>query len=356
MVVVDDFSRYVWVKFLREKSRGATALTDLILLLENQLSQKVGTVLSDRGGEFLSEKFIEFCNSKGIARQLTNPETPEQNKVAERMNRTLLEKARSMCLQAKTPKSMWTEAVNTAAFITNRCPTKSYPDMTPFQLLNNKKPSLDHLRVFECRIYVLQKEKELTKWASRSIEGIFLGYDDHTKGFRCWIPSLHRLVISRNVKFDESSMLLHRMRTTEDTIDSAQLPTVEEYSPQQNSQELGQPPPSPHPDTARPAPVVSASQSQETHPPRSWPSAKHCCVTCTFGYGFASTVVPGGDEHDVAGTASSCCPSTTCHHRITTSILHRTTTLSPSMETISQAMGLLARMRRHTRNRRTRRN
>jgi transposase InsO family protein len=195
MVVVDDFSRYVWVKFLKEKSQGPTILSQLITLLENQLEHKVGIIRLDRGGEFTTDRFVAFCDSKRIARQLTNAETPEQNGVAERMNIMLLERVRSMCIQAKTPKSMWTEAINTCA----RLPTKGRPDATPFQLLFNKKPFLDHLRVFGCKVYVLQKEKELTKWASRSTKGILLGYDDHTKGFRCWLPSLHKLVISWNV-------------------------------------------------------------------------------------------------------------------------------------------------------------
>ena len=83
-----------------------------------------------------------------------------------------------MCTLAKTPKSMWTEAVNTAAFLVNRLSTKSRLDVIPYQLVNEKKPSIYHLRVFGCRVYVLQKEKELRKWVSRSSEGIFLGYDE----------------------------------------------------------------------------------------------------------------------------------------------------------------------------------
>ena len=175
MVIVDDYSRYVWVKFIKEKSQGPTVLIQLITLLENQLEQKLRVVRLDRGGEFIADRFVAFCNSKGIARQFTNAETPQQNRIVERMNKTFLERTRSMCILAKTPKSMWIEVVNTVAFLINCLPTKSCPDV---QLLNGKKPSLDHLRVFGCRVYVLQKEKELTKWASCSTEGIFLGYDE----------------------------------------------------------------------------------------------------------------------------------------------------------------------------------
>jgi transposase InsO family protein len=117
IVVVYDYSRYVWIRFIKEKSQGPAVLIQLITLLENQLEQKVRVVRSDRGGEFIADRFVAFCDSKGIARQLTNAETPEQNGVVERMNRTLLERARSMCILAKTPKSLWTEAVNTAAFL-----------------------------------------------------------------------------------------------------------------------------------------------------------------------------------------------------------------------------------------------
>ena len=269
MVVVDDYSRFVWIKFLKEKSQGPATLMQLITLLENQLDHKVRMVRSDRGGEFIADRFIAFCDSKGIARQLTNAETPEQNGVAERMNRTLLERARSMCILANTPKSMWTEAVNTAGFLVNRLPTKSRPNITPFQLLFDKKPSLDHLRVFGCKVYVLQKEKELTKWASRSTEGIFMGYDEHTKGFRCWIPSLHKLIISRNVKFDESSITTTNTCTPSATQDSAikdssdqelnkdevDTPSQEQLDPEQTH---------PLPDSFPPAHDDSASRQSPT--------------------------------------------------------------------------------------------
>lgn len=160
-------------------------MIQLITLLENQLAQIVRIIRADKGGEFIADRFVDFCDSKEIARQLTNAETPEQNGVAEKMNRTMLERVRSMCILAKTPKSMWMEAINTAAFLVNRIPTKSQPDVTPYQLVNGNKPSLNHLRIFGCKVYILKKEKELTKWANRSSEGIFLGYDEQTKGYKC---------------------------------------------------------------------------------------------------------------------------------------------------------------------------
>jgi transposase InsO family protein len=104
---IDDFSRRTWVYFLKEFVR------------------------SDRDGEFTSKEFVNFCEQKGIRRFLTTPYSPQQNGVAERKNRTILDMVRSMLKSKNMPKEFWAKAVRCAVYLQNRCPTASLKNITP---------------------------------------------------------------------------------------------------------------------------------------------------------------------------------------------------------------------------------
>ena len=93
---IDEFSRNTWIYFLRKKSEVFDGFKEFKALVENQTEKKIKVLRTDNGGEFCKKEFEEFCKKCGIARQKTTPYTPQQNGVAERMNRTLMEKARSM--------------------------------------------------------------------------------------------------------------------------------------------------------------------------------------------------------------------------------------------------------------------
>ena len=114
---IDDYSRYTFVDLLRSKDEVLTKFREFINLVENQTGQKVKTLnlrikplRTDNGGEYICKAFAAFCAERGIAHKFTNPHCPEQNKVAERMNRTIVESARSMLYHAKLPQHFWAEA------------------------------------------------------------------------------------------------------------------------------------------------------------------------------------------------------------------------------------------------------
>lgn len=206
-VIIDDYSRYIWVYFLKDKSSTFQIFRTFKIMIELQLHSKIEMIRSDRGGEFISEDFSKLCEETGMRRQFTNARTPEQNGVVERANRKLLETARCMALQAKTPQFLWTEAVNTAAFIINRSPTSAIPSqVTPFQQLFHKKPDVSFLRIYGSRVHVWVENRDRNKLEPKAKLGLFVGYDSQTKGYRIWIPSDHKLVVTRNVRFDESSV------------------------------------------------------------------------------------------------------------------------------------------------------
>ncbi|GJY50801.1 putative ribonuclease H-like domain-containing protein [Tanacetum coccineum] len=120
LVITDDFSRFSWVFFLRTKDETSGILKDFIRQIENQLNQKVKTIRCDNGTEFKNRDIIEFCGSKGIKREYSNARTPQQNGVAERKNRTLIEAARTMLADSFLPNTFWAEAVSTACYVLNR--------------------------------------------------------------------------------------------------------------------------------------------------------------------------------------------------------------------------------------------
>ncbi|GJW52402.1 putative ribonuclease H-like domain-containing protein [Tanacetum coccineum] len=120
LVVTDDFSRFTWVFFLGTKDETYGILKDFITFIENQLTKKVKAIRCDNGTEFKNSKLIELCGSKGIRRDYSNARTPQQNGVAERKNRTLIEAARTMLADSKLPTMFWTEAVSTACYVLNR--------------------------------------------------------------------------------------------------------------------------------------------------------------------------------------------------------------------------------------------
>ncbi|GJS68564.1 putative ribonuclease H-like domain-containing protein [Tanacetum coccineum] len=149
LVITDDFSRFSWVFFLRTKDETSGLLKDFIRQIENYLNQKVKTFRCDNGTEFKNRNFIEFCGSKGIKREYSNARTPQQNGVAERKNKTLIEAVRTMLADSFLPNTFWAEAVSTACYVLNRVLVTKPHNKTPYELVTGKGPTwlfdLDYL-------------------------------------------------------------------------------------------------------------------------------------------------------------------------------------------------------------------
>ena len=150
-------------------------------------------ILGRGGGEFYSKKFEEFCKKCGISRQKTTPYTPQQNGVAERMNKTM-ERARIMLSGARLGQEFWAEAVDTVCYLVNRSPSSALEDKTPQEVWTGKKPSLSHLKVFGCDAYVHVMKEKRTKLDSRSERCIFIGYKDGFKGYKLWNPETRKVL------------------------------------------------------------------------------------------------------------------------------------------------------------------
>ena len=168
--------------------------------METQTGRKIKILRTDNGSEYESNDFKKFIKVNGIRHELTVPYTLQQNGVAERMNRTVIEKAKSLLFDANLKKHFWAEAVNMAAYIINRCPSHN---RIPDEIFYGQRVDLSGLRIFGCDVMVHVPKEKRRKLDKKSSKMIFVGYDEHRKGYRCIDQKTLKLTISRDVIFHE---------------------------------------------------------------------------------------------------------------------------------------------------------
>ncbi|KAI3758865.1 hypothetical protein L6452_06437 [Arctium lappa] len=205
LVIIDDYSRFTWVYFLRTKDETSELIKSFILRIENQTNQKVKVMRSDNGTEFKNLDLNTFCEEKGIERQYSAPRTPQQNGVAERRNRTLIEAARSMLADSKLPITFWAEAVNTACYVQNRVLVVKPKNKTPYELLNKRKPFIGFFKPFGCSCTILNTKSHLGKFDSKEDDGFLVGYSSQSKAYRVFNTSSRIIEESDNVKCNENT-------------------------------------------------------------------------------------------------------------------------------------------------------
>ena len=144
----------MWLVLLASKDQAAGAIKQLQARLEVESGERLGTLRTDRGGEFTARAFMEYCADQGIQRHLTAPYMPQQNGVVERRNQTVLGMARSMMKGMQVPGWLWGEAVSTAVFVLNRSPTRSVEGKTPYEVWYGSKPAVHFFRTFGCVAHV----------------------------------------------------------------------------------------------------------------------------------------------------------------------------------------------------------
>lgn len=177
-------------------------------MVENQSGYNIKVLRTDRGGEFVSKEFNQFCEENGIHRELTAPYTPEQNGVAERKNQTIMEMARSMLQARKVSNHFWAEAVAPSLYLLNISRTRVVMNQTPYEVWHWRKPSVSHLRVFGCVAYALINSQARQKLDGKIEKCILIGYCNQSKAYRLYNPSSGKFIIKRDVIFDENACML----------------------------------------------------------------------------------------------------------------------------------------------------
>ncbi|KAL0745858.1 hypothetical protein Bca101_101627 [Brassica carinata] len=218
---IDEKSKYTWITLIKTKDRVLEAFKNFQAYVSNHYNAKLKIFRSDNGGEYTSNAFKQHLALHEILHQTSCPYTPQQNGVAERKNRHLMEVARSMMFQTNVPKRFWSDAVISACYLINRIPTRVLEDQSPFEVLNKVKPSLSHLRVFGSLCYVLIPGDMRNKLEPKSTKAMFVGYSTTQRGYKCFDPQTRRLLVSRDVKFIETKGY-YEERSWEDLEDLAQ--------------------------------------------------------------------------------------------------------------------------------------
>ena len=164
---------------------------------------KIKTLRLDRGGEFTSNEFSKYCLEHGIKRQLTTPYSPQQNGVVERKNMTVISMVQAMLKAKDLPRELWGEAVSTVVYILNQSSTKALQGQSPHEKWTERKPFVDHMRIFGSINHVKNIISHLTKLEDRSQPMVFIGYELGTMGYKCFDSVNFKVIISRDVIFEE---------------------------------------------------------------------------------------------------------------------------------------------------------
>ncbi|GJZ51246.1 putative ribonuclease H-like domain-containing protein [Tanacetum coccineum] len=208
LVVTDDYSRFSWVFFLATKDETSEILKNFIREIENLVDQKVKIIRSDNGTEFKNKVMDEFCREKGIKREYSVARTPQQNGVAERKNRTLIEAARTMLADSKLPTTFWAEAVSTACYVQNRVLVVKPHNKTPYELFRGFKPTIGFMKPFGCHVTILNTLDHLGKFDGKSDNGFFVGYSLNSKAFRVYNTRTRKVQENLHVRFLENKPML----------------------------------------------------------------------------------------------------------------------------------------------------
>ncbi|GKB69271.1 putative ribonuclease H-like domain-containing protein [Tanacetum coccineum] len=199
LVVTDDFSRFSWIFFLATKDETNEILYKFITGLENQLILKVKIIRCDHETEFKNHDMNELCAKKRIKMEFSMARTPQQNGVAERKNKTLIEATRTMLADSLLPISFWAKAINTACYVLNRVLVTKPQNKTPYELLIGKSSSISFMRPFGCPLTILNTLDPLGKFDGKSDEGYLLGYSTSSKAFRVYNKRTKRVEESLHI-------------------------------------------------------------------------------------------------------------------------------------------------------------
>jgi hypothetical protein len=188
-----------------EKSQTQETLKRFLRHAQNEFGLRIKKIRSDNGTEFKYSQIEGFHEEEGIKHEFSSPYTPQQNGVVERKNRTLLDMARTMLDEYKTPDRFWAEVINTACYSINRLYLHQIIKKTSYELLTGKKPNVSYFRVFGSKIFILIKRGRNSKFAPKAVEGFLLGYDSNTRAYRIFNKSIGSVKVSCDIVFDETN-------------------------------------------------------------------------------------------------------------------------------------------------------
>ncbi|KAJ9529163.1 hypothetical protein QJQ45_007834 [Haematococcus lacustris] len=201
---LDEYTKLSVCVPISSKAQVPDTVRTVIEELETQSGYRCKAIRTDNGTEYVNSRMREYCASKGIVHQHSAPYSPQQNGAAERLNRTIFEKARSIIHSADISLSFWAHAVKFANHVRCLLPVSGQP-LTPWEAFYGVKPDLSGLRVFGCRVWLHIPDHQRSKLQAKSVEGLFIGYEPGSKAYRVLVNG--RETCSKDIVFDELSVL-----------------------------------------------------------------------------------------------------------------------------------------------------
>nr|GFC40886.1 retrovirus-related Pol polyprotein from transposon TNT 1-94 [Tanacetum cinerariifolium] len=220
LVIVDDYSRYTWVHFLRSKDEAPSVIITFLKRITVLLQSPVIIIRTDNGTEFKNQVLKVYFDSVGITHQMSSVRTPQQIGVVEQRNWTLVEAARTMLIFSRAPLFLWAEAIATTCFTQNRSIIYCRFNKTPYELINGRKPNISFLHVFGALCYPKNDREDIGKLGAKCDIGFFIGYSADSCAYRIYNRRTKKIMETMNVSFDELSTMAFEQRSSKPGLQS----------------------------------------------------------------------------------------------------------------------------------------
>ncbi|GJZ11006.1 retrovirus-related pol polyprotein from transposon TNT 1-94 [Tanacetum coccineum] len=203
LVIVDDYSRFTWVKFLRSKDETPEIMIKLLKKIQVRQNATVHNIGTDNETEFVNQTLQAYYEDVGISYQTSVTRTPQQNSVVKRRNHTLVEATRMMLIFSKALLNLWAKAIMTACYTQNRSLIRRRHNKTPYELIHDRKPEFTYFHVFGALCYPTNDYEDLGKLKPKADTGIFVGYALTKKACRIYNRRTRLIMETIHVEFDE---------------------------------------------------------------------------------------------------------------------------------------------------------
>nr|GFC02817.1 retrovirus-related Pol polyprotein from transposon TNT 1-94 [Tanacetum cinerariifolium] len=214
LMIVDNYSRYTWVHFLRSKDKVPAVIITFLKRITVLLQSPVIIIRTNNGTEFKNQVLKVYFNSVGISHQMSSVRTPQQNGVVERRNRTLVEAARTMLIFSRAPLFLCAEAIAIACFTQNRSIIYRRFNKTPYKLINGRKLDISFLHVFGALCYPKNDREDIGKLGAKSDIGFFIGYSADSCAYRIYNQRTKKIMETMNISFDELLAMAFEQRSS----------------------------------------------------------------------------------------------------------------------------------------------
>jgi len=205
MTILDDFSGFGWVLFLKSKKDTYISFIKWFTQVKNIYNTRIKFIRTDNGTEFCNNSFKQFFINNGITHQLTVSYNPQQNGRAKRLHSILINTAKALLNDAKLSHHFWEDALETANYIHNRIPHRGIQNKIPFTILNKSEVDYSNIKVFDCKVFFFIPKQFRTKFENNSSPGIFLDYSDNPSAFKIFDIKNNKIILSLSAIFFENN-------------------------------------------------------------------------------------------------------------------------------------------------------